>query len=325
MKLNKRRFKKLRISLTNQCNMACSYCVPEKYVHQQTVPDIISLGSSTQHKKRLHTKDLLNIVEQLHSELSLNQVRFTGGEPLLHQELPAFISATKKLGIENIGLTSNGFLLPIKARELKNAGLQSINISIDSLNADTFRSITKKDYLTRVLQGIDKALEVGLNVKLNSVIMRNVNNQDVRALLNYAIGKGITIRFIELMKMGHLYNSDNSLYYSAHEILTDIEQEHQIEVHPREHSSTARYWNTDNGGKFGIIANETFPFCSDCDRLRLDEYGSIYGCISSNDGFDLSQHVSNSAKLKEQLTKALSTKQAVRFKGSTRNMITVGG
>lgn len=304
--------------------MACSYCVPEEYIHQQQVPDIIYL-SKGKPEKRIDSESLSEIIKALHNELALKKVRFTGGEPLLHPQLPFLIRQTRSHGIENIGLTTNGFLLALKAKELKAAGLQSVNISIDAIDRETFKRITKKDYLNRVIQGIDSALEAGLEVQLNVVIMQGINHHQVLPLLKFALKKGLTLRFIELMKMGHLYESDTSLFYPASEILKDIKREHKIEELTREHSSTARYWYTDSGGKFGIIANETFPFCSDCDRLRLDEYGTIYGCISSNEGFNLSKYLTDSVRLNEQLAKALQTKQPIRFKGSKRNMIVIGG
>lgn len=325
MQVEQRSFKKLRISLTNQCNLACSYCVPEKYHQATSLPDLISLTDEPKNKQKLTTEELFSIVKVLHQQLNLSQIRLTGGEPLLHPKLPVLISSIKSLQIANIGLTTNGFLLPLKAKRLKDAGLNSVNISIDSINDTTFLKITKKNYLNRVLKGIDSAIQADLSVKLNAVVMRGINHHELIDLLNFAQSKGIVIRFIELMKMGHLYNSNTDSFYPANSMLKDISEYFNIEHIPREKSSTANYWRLENGSTFGIIANDAFPFCSDCDRIRLDEYGSIYGCISTNKSYDLNKYINAPQQINNQLSMALKTKQKLKFTGSNRSMINVGG
>lgn len=308
--------------------MACTYCVPDNYLSAQNSKGIINtspLPTTAKSKERLSFPKLIEIVSTLHKELELSQVRLTGGEPLLHPELTQLIRSIKSLDINAIGLTSNGFLLALQAQKLKNAGLSSVNISIDAIDNEVFRKITRKNYLSRVLEGVDKALEVGLEVKLNAVIMSDVNHSQVIPLLRYAQDKGIVLRFIELMKMGHLYASDSSLFYSAEKILSTIENIHSIEDMMPIKSSTTRYWKLDNGQIFGIIANESFPFCKDCDRLRLDEYGRIYGCISSNIAHDISGLINKPIELSKKLKTAMATKQPEKFKGNIKPMIDIGG
>ena len=306
--------------------MACSYCVPEKYSTAKNIPDLINLGNSSlgASGKRLSNSELFQVVSVLHKELDLKETRLTGGEPLLRPELPELIKGIKSIGINKIGLTTNGFLLPLHAKRLKAVGLQSVNVSLDAADPAIFKQITGKNYLNKVLEGIDSAKRAGLVVKINSVILRNINTNQIIPLLDFAFSKDITIRFIELMKMGHLYKSNTNLFYPAIEILDQIKSKYSITELLRTASSTAHYWNASAGKKFGIIANEGLPFCSDCDRLRLDEYGRVFGCISSNKGFSLKEYTKSPKELRSILNEALSTKRN-HFTGSLRSMINLGG
>jgi cyclic pyranopterin phosphate synthase len=183
--------------------------------------------------------------------------------------------------------------------------------------------MSRRSGINRIFAGIDAALKVGIDVKLNSVIMKGLNDSQILPLLNYAFKKGITIRFLEIMAMGHLYGTSDSSFFSQEEMLSEIGKQYNFNRLPRKSSSTANYWITDEGFKFGIVANETEPFCGDCNRLRLDSYGNIYGCLSSNHPISIKD--SSDKGLVDSLQLALKQKQAIRFAGSELSMMHIGG
>jgi cyclic pyranopterin phosphate synthase len=176
-----------------------------------------------------------------------------------------------------------------------------------------------------VIDGIDSAVKSGIQVKINSVIMKHVNHDQVLPLLQFALQRNITIRYLELMKMGHLYDKHNSFFFSQDEILNLISQNYSIKSLERKKGATARYWKTQEGQTFGIIANESAPFCKDCSRLRLDSYGNIYGCLSSSNGIKISHIMGKKDELDQSLRNALAQKQDERFTGSETSMKYIGG
>ena len=307
-----RTFKNLRISLLDTCNFACVYCTDEDFTAHQVL------------KNQLSTTDLLKIAAKLNQTLNLKSVRLTGGEPLLYQDLEKVISGLLEIGITEVKMTSNGFLLANKAKSLKNAGLQEINISLDAVNQTSFFKITRRDKFNEVNNGIDEAINAGLKVKLNAVIMKGKNDDQIIPLLEYAKSKNLAIRFLEVMEMGHLYQQKENFLFSQEEILQQITQHYDIKSTPRKASATANYWETTCGIKFGIIANSSAPFCSDCDRLRLDHHGNIYGCLSVNEPINISNSATD-LDFQESLIKALGQKQTLSFTGSNLSMMEVGG
>ncbi len=314
--MDKRRFKKLRISVTNSCNMACKYCVPENHTSElrKFLNPVLSVS------------DTIEIVKKLHSDLLLEKVRITGGEPLLQPNIATLIREIKLLGIEDIGLTTNAFYLKKLAPKLKDAGLKSVNISLDAIDRDVFLKMTRKNFLDNTLQGIYAAMECGLDVKLNSVILKEINDNQIIPLLQFGIKHGIPVRFMELMKMGYLHHNYEEYFLSQNEMLDIIKNQYSIHKKIRIVSSTANYWEIDKlDYSFGIIANETEPFCSDCDRLRLDSSGKIYGCISATQGISIMKKIKSGMPIKAELDQALKQKQADRFIGNEMSMINIGG
>jgi GTP 3',8-cyclase len=315
-----RSFKKLRVSLTHDCNYACVYCSygnkPETIV---TMPDI-----PLAEKKTISSLDMIAIIRKIHLETNLNAVRLTGGEPLLYPAVSKIIAAVRDMGIANIGMTTNGHTLANRASMLREAGLQSVNISIDALTEDQFVKMSRYNGLVRVLQAIDAALATGLHVKLNTVIVAGNNDSQILPLLDFAMQKGIVIRFLELMPMGPLHNSRNGLFFSKAQMMEVIQNRYSITPATRKEGATADYWNINGREAFGIIANDSSPFCSDCDRLRLDSYGNLYGCLSSLIPIPVSTGIKTN-ELRHALTTAITHKQTVHFVGNKRTMQSIGG
>jgi cyclic pyranopterin phosphate synthase len=310
-----RSFKTLRVSLINTCNLGCVYCT---FGNEETRENYQEAKN-----KALSNDQLANSIKQLHEVLDLETIRFTGGEPLLYKKLPELVKSVKLAGINNLKITTNGLLLEDMAKPLKDAGITELNVSLDAIDEDVFYNVSRRSGLNRILKGIDAAIKYGIKVKLNSVIMRGLNDSQIIPLLNYAFNKDITIRFLEIMAMGHLFGNTNNQFFSQEEILSLIEKHYNFIRLPRITSSTANYWQTDEGKTFGVVANETEPFCSDCNRLRLDSYGNIYGCLSSNHPVSI-QNL-NTSELVSRLKQALDQKQALRFTGSELSMMHIGG
>lgn len=311
-----RKFKTLRVSLINTCNLGCVYC---------------TCGTEDVKENHLLTKEyglsvaeLSGIISRLHNALELETVRFTGGEPLLYKDLVQIVDSVKKLGIHNLKLTTNGLLLENMAESLAEAGISSINVSLDAIDEDIFYKVSRRSGIHRILNGIDKAIACGIDVKLNSVVMKNLNKNQVLPLLNFAFSRGLKIRFLEIMAMGHLFGKADEHFFSQDEILSLISTRYQYDRMVRDNSATANYWKTNDGHVFGIVANESEPFCGDCNRLRLDSFGNIYGCLSSN--FPISaKNIQTNKEMQEKLQAAMWQKQALKFTGSSLSMLNIGG
>jgi cyclic pyranopterin phosphate synthase len=242
----------------------------------------------------------------------------------LYTGLSELVNGIHDLGIPAIKLTTNGFLLNRQASALKKAGLSSINVSLDAIDEDIFYKMSRRHSVERVIQGIDAALDTGMEVKINAVIMRGINDGQILPLLELAADRGCRIRFLEVMAMGHLHHQAERYLFSQEDILSVISSRHDIRPLGRVNAATASYWQTADGQQFGVIANETVPFCSDCDRLRLDSNGNIYGCLSSNHPIRLDGQEAEGT-WEEKLQQALLQKQPIRFTGSDLSMLYIGG
>ena len=309
-----RTFKTLRVSLLSTCNLGCIYCTDSADLPKE---------NKVKRNNALSTEELVSIIRRLHGKLQLEVIRLTGGEPLLSPHLIPVIKEIKRLGIDKIKLTTNGLLLERFAKPLKDAGMQSINVSLDAVDEDVFFLMSKRNNVKKILNGIDASLQAGLEVKLNAVLMKGVNESQIIPLLNYAFERNITLRFLEVMSMGHLHHEAGKYLVTRDSVLHTVANHVDFVPLIRSASSTANYWKTKEGNVFGIIANESAPFCHDCNRLRLDSEGNIYGCLSSNFPIDIKDL--NDDQLHEKLIEALSHKQSVRFTGSNLSMINIGG
>lgn len=308
-----RKFKTLRVSLLNTCNLNCFYCT------MGSEEDVVF-----DHRPQKPAAFFSGIISRLHENLDLETIRLTGGEPLLYRGLPELIRNLKLIGVPKISMTSNGYLLGRQAVALYNAGLQSINVSLDAVDEACFYKMAKRKHLDRVLNGIETALDLGIEVKLNAVIMKGMNEDQIIPLVDYAFSRNIPIRFLEVMSMGHLHHESDKYLFSQQQLLDTISTKYNFKRLPRNASATSNYWQTPDGNKFGIIANNSEPFCQDCSRLRLDAEGNMYGCLSTNHPIAMNP-ADNDYILQEKLQQAMSQKQLHHFVGSELSMLQIGG
>jgi GTP 3',8-cyclase len=312
-----RTFKTLRVSLINTCNLACNYCVDPSTKNNKTEYTIAK-------KRTLSDDQYIAIIKALNNLLEFDTIRLTGGEPLLYKQLAPLVKGISDLGIKTIKMTSNGTLLDNKALDLKSAGINSINISLDAIDPDISFKINQRKNLQKILNGIDNAVAVGIAVKVNCVVMKGYNNKHIIDILEYCKQRNIPVRFLELMEMGHLHQNFEELFFSEKDILNSISSHYQLTAINRKANATAKYWTTEDGYTFGIISNVSNPFCNDCNRLRLDSYGNIYGCLSDNTPISIIDCINDEQQLSEKLMEALSQKKQ-KFSGSKLSMMHIGG
>ena len=314
-----RRFRNLRVSLTAACNYACTYCVPNGKRLQAAVAE-------------LDAPALLRAVRLLIDTAGIDKLRITGGEPLLSPKFDAFLPAVMQLPLEDVSVTTNGQLLPRKAALIVDAGLKRINVSLDTLNPLAFRAIAKSGDLATVLDGIERMLAAGLKVKVNMVPMRGVNVDQILPLLDYCLARGIELRYIELMNMGHLKHSAlyQRQFFGMDDILALVAGRYEFARTDAAFDATAVRYEIPGRGTFGVIANESEPFCASCTRLRLSSNGYLYGCLSSSKRHAMGDVLAlpdddARALLKQRLMGALGDKQTLQFQGEVTVMKFIGG
>ena len=273
----KRPVKDLRISVTDRCNFRCSYCMPlDEYEWID--------------KKEILTFEEITRLASIFVGLGVDKIRLTGGEPLVRQNLERLVSKISGLaGLKDLCLTTNGALLAEKVASLKEAGLRRVNISIDSLDPDKFKRITKRGDLAKVLEGIFAAKKHGLDpIKLNAVVERGVNDDDIIPLVEFSREHGFAIRFIEYMDVGNSNNWTSAKLVSKKEIIEEIHSRYPLKEVGRadESAPSVDYEFVDGHGDVGVIASVTEPFCSSCTRVRLTADGKVVTCLFSQLGHD---------------------------------------
>ncbi len=305
----KRSFRTLRLSLIDYCNFQCVYCVPEKQgFHKQNI---------------LSPKQYIDYVHQIHNVNPLDTIRLTGGEPTLYPNLIELIAGLKSLGIANIRMTTNGIKLKKGlSQNLKEAGLDSVNISIDAIQTQVLRRISRHPQAEKVLENVEAVQSSGLKIKINCTVYKGINHTEIPAVFTYFSEKGIVVRYLELMNMGHLYQNYQEYLYPQREILKSLSKDYVFSPLKRKISSTANYWSTPDQRIFGIIANHSSPFCNDCDRLRMDSQGRLYGCLSQANSLAFPK---NEDEIETTLKQALTQKQPAHFQGSEISMQSLGG
>ena len=275
---HKRPVRDLRISVTDRCNFRCSYCMPlDKYEWID--------------KKEILTFEEITRLAALFIGLGVEKIRLTGGEPLVRQNLDRLVGNLSAIpGLKDLCLTTNGALLGEKIQSLKVAGLRRINVSLDSLDHDKFRQITKRGDLDKVLEGIFAAKSHGLYpIKLNAVIERGVNDEDILPLVDFSRQNGFAMRFIEYMDVGNTNNWTSEKLVPKKEIIAKIRSRYPLREVGRAQGSapSVDYEFVDGRGDIGVIASVTEPFCSTCTRVRVTADGKIVTCLFSETGHDV--------------------------------------
>jgi cyclic pyranopterin phosphate synthase len=329
-----RRVTDLRVSITDRCNFRCTYCMP-----QEGMPWL-------ERAELLTYEEQARIVRVGVERFGFESVRITGGEPTVRAHLPRLIGMIAPLGID-IAMTSNGVKLPEMAHDLAEAGLRRINVSLDSLRPEVFRELTRRDDLARVIEGIDAAIDAGLDpVKVNCVVMRGINDDEVVDLAAFGRERGVGVRFIEFMPLDADGQWSPDRVVPAHEILERIDAVFPLEqlpvagAHHSEHVEPAeRFRYADGIGDVGVIASVTEPFCEQCDRIRVTAEGRLRTCLFALEEFDLRAILRSGElndaelddRLADEIVRAVGTKWAghrigqVDFVRPDRSMSQIGG
>ncbi|WP_332261562.1 GTP 3',8-cyclase MoaA [Helicobacter pylori] len=269
----------IRVSVTKQCNFRCQYCMPATPLDFFDDEELLPLD---------------NVLEFLKIAIDegVKKIRITGGEPLLRKGLDEFIAKLHAYNKEvALVLSTNGFLLKKMAKDLKNAGLSRVNVSLDSLKSDRVLKISQKDALKNTLEGIEESLKVGLKLKLNTVVMKSVNDDEILELLEYAKNRHIQIRYIEFMENTHAKDLVKGL--KEREILDLIAQKYKIIETENPKKGSSKIYMLENGYQFGIIAPHSDDFCQSCNRIRLASDGKICPCLYYQDAIDAKEAIIN--------------------------------
>ena len=271
-----RAFPYLRLSLTEACNYRCSYCLPDGY-HADGRPTFLAL-------------DEIERLVRGFAALGMSKIRLTGGEPSLRKDLPSIIAAVSAVpGIRKIAITTNGCLLPRHIRTWREAGLTALNVSLDSLDAARFAAITGHDRFAEVTEGVEMALGLGFDsVKLNAVLLRGLNDDELPAWCDYLRDRDVAIRFIELMRTG-----DNAAYFERHRVRGETLEQQLLDtgwsLRPRaaDAGPAREYTHPDYRGRIGVIAPYSKDFCAGCNRLRVTARGDLRLCLFGDFGIAL--------------------------------------
>jgi cyclic pyranopterin phosphate synthase len=295
----------LRISVTDRCNFRCVYCMPK---------EVFGRGYQFLERGQLLTFEELERLARIFVGLGVQKIRLTGGEPLVRRELEKLVALLAPLGAE-VTMTTNGSLLAEKARALKDAGLERVTVSLDSLDDAVFKCMNDVGFpVAKVLEGIAAAAEVGLApIKINMVVKRGLNEASILDMARHFRGTGHILRFIEFMDVGHSNGWRLDDVVPAAEIVRTINAVYPLEpVDPNYRGEVAeRYRYADGQGEIGVIASVTQPFCQDCSRARLSADGKLFTCLFATSGHDLRALVRGGAS-DDQIERAIAGVWAVR-------------
>lgn len=318
-----RKFPYLRLSLTDQCNFRCQYCLPNGYQKNDSNSCFLT------------TAEVVRLVTAF-AGLGTEKIRLTGGEPTLRKDLMLISSTISKIpGIRTIGITTNGYNLSQKAKEFYDSGINALNVSVDSLSAKKFYEITGHDKLGAVLDGIEKAKKAGFSkIKINTVLLKNFNDDELPQILRWIKDKDLSVRFIELMQTG-----DNLDYFKKHHLSAEVIKQQLLQhgFTPSERKKNdgpaQEFEHPDYAGKIGIIAPYSKDFCKTCNRLRVTSKGDLRLCLFGESGHPLRHFLDSDEKTEELQNKIL---ELLHFKhethyldrgftGSTKNLSAFGG
>ena len=326
----------LRISITDRCNFRCTYCMPEEGMKWLPREEVLTY------------EELARVASICVGHFGVDGIRLTGGEPTMRAHLPILVQKLAVLQVPadasspragkpiDLAITTNGATLRLIAQELRNAGLARINISLDTLKKDRFFEMTRRDELEHVLDGIDAAIDAGFSpVKINAVVQRGINDDEIVDLATFGRDKGIEVRFIEFMPLDASGTWENAQVFSQEEIVAAISKMYPLELMPARGAAPADRWRyLDGKGTVGVIPTVTKPFCGDCDRVRLTADGQFRTCLFATNEFDLRVMLRNGADddaIAAEIQRAVGTKWAghnignVTFVRPRRSMSQIGG
>lgn len=304
-----RHIHKLRVSLTDKCNFRCFYCMPcnPKFLPSQTL---------------LPPEKIAEICQRLVA-LGITQIRVSGGEPTYRKDFMDIMVRLSSLPLKKLAVTSNGFLLAPFLPKLKEIGCNHVNISLDTLSKDTFQRIARVSGLDNVHRSILQAKELGLNVKVNVVLLRGVNDAELHDFVAFSADHQIEVRFLELMKIGEGVHLHEERFLSADEAIAIISKKETLSPVNTERDSTSFNFKTTSGASIGFIASETKPFCADCSRLRLSATGGLRGCLMLKDEINLCNIDAHGYI--DAIKKAMESKPAGRIPSLDQKMYQIGG
>jgi len=307
-----RPLRNLRLSVTDRCNLRCEYCMPEDEYVWLPREDV------------LHFEEISALVD-VFIGLSVDKIRLTGGEPLMRRDLSGLVRMLAvKPGLTDLALTTNGVLLPDQAEALRDAGLGRITVSLDTLRADRFARLTRVDRLADVLEGMNAASRVFGRFKIDSVIMRGTNDDELADLIEYGRARNAEVRFIEYMDVGGATRWSPAHVVSRREMLERLARRYgAIEPIVEQSSAPADRFMLPDGTVFGIISSTTAPFCGSCDRSRLTADGMWYLCLYAPQGLDLREPVRRGATVDE-LTSLIATGWRGRTERGAEDRLALG-
>lgn len=286
-----RALKDLRISVIDKCNFRCTYCMPKEIFGE----DHVFLSES----ELLSFEEIVRLAKTF-AKLGVEKIRITGGEPLMRRNLDELIAQLTVIpGINDIALTTNAVFLPKTATKLKEAGLKRVNISLDAIEDEVFKQINGKGVVARpVLKGIEAAQKAGLEVKINMVAKKGMNESQILPMARYFKGTNVILRFIEFMDVGNHNGWDFKNVITKKQIIDMIDKEMPIEPAEENYYGevASRYRYKDGGGEIGVISSVSDSFCGTCTRIRLSADGKLYTCLFASSGFDIRE------KMRDKLT-----------------------
>jgi cyclic pyranopterin phosphate synthase len=315
-----RRFHYLRLSITDVCNFSCDYCLPDGYACD-TKRDFLSVEE-------------IRVLVAGFAKLGTSKVRVTGGEPALRRDLAEIIGiCAQTKGIEHVTMTTNGYKLESDIETWVAAGLSSINVSIDSLDPKMFAAITGHDKLDSILRGIDKALALGIDVKVNAVLLKQYNQFELTQFFNWIKHTPVSMRLIELMQTGDNLNFFHKNHVSGMPIKEQLIKDGWTQkIRSKTAGPAQEFFHPDYLGRFGLIMPYSKDFCASCNRLRISATGKLHLCLFAEQGLDIRPSLAeqSSDKLVAQLTQLLSDKEATHwlqdgYTGATTHLAMLGG
>jgi cyclic pyranopterin phosphate synthase len=313
----------LRISVTDRCNFRCTYCMPEEGMQWMPRSEILTF------------EEIERLARICVEQYGFDGIRLTGGEPTIRAHITRLVSKLAQLGVD-LAMTTNGATLRNLAHDLREAGLRRINISLDTLDRDKFARMTRRDELSNVLEGIQVAKQAGFDrVKINAVVERGTNDDEIIDLARFGRNEGIELRFIEFMPLDASDEWQRAKVVGQDEIVATIGAVWPVEVVPAAGAAPANLWRyVDGNGTVGVIPTVTKPFCGDCDRVRLTADGQFRTCLFATDEFDMRAALRNGEsddEIAARIAAAVGTKWAghqinqVNFIRPKRTMSQIGG